>query len=185
MLLRDDEKLAPLLDNINLHDIDIKLYKRHMEGQYYSWILCCGFLNADSLLSNWTSIVNGAALYIQAELENAIERYNLYIVFFVNNEVTGELKMQIEQDKYSSRKLIISEPLPSSTNEINERIDKLLFNVKPVDKHLDEEILLEEWLAEVDPTFYALYLQYNDRPQFISDFLKEYAASLQVEDGDE
>lgn len=54
----------------------------------------------------WEEFTNGIAIHFQSELEKNIEIWNVYVVFFVEGAVKKELKYEIEQDKYSSRKIV-------------------------------------------------------------------------------
>ncbi|MCC2379090.1 hypothetical protein LKM00_16735 [Bacillus wiedmannii] len=54
----------------------------------------------------WEEFTNSIAIHFQSELEKNIEIWNVYVVFFVEDAVKKELKYEIEQDKYSSRKIV-------------------------------------------------------------------------------
>ena len=64
-------------------------------------------INAESLKADWIKISNFIALNFQNKLENDFERWNIYLFFLVHNEVSNEVKYQIENDTFSSRKIVI------------------------------------------------------------------------------
>ena len=61
----------------------------------------------DSLENNWRKISNFIALNFQNNLENEFERWNLYLFFLQAQGISNDLKYQIENDTFSSRKIII------------------------------------------------------------------------------
>ncbi|MCT4613568.1 MAG: hypothetical protein N4A49_01685 [Marinifilaceae bacterium] len=47
------------------------------------------------------------AIYFQSQtLDKDVERWNIYQVFFVEEQISKDLKLQIEQDKFATRKLV-------------------------------------------------------------------------------
>lgn len=68
------------------------------------------FETEDYLNDNWGKITSSIASYYQSVFENEeneFERWNIYILFLVKNSVGIQLKYKIENDKFSSRKIII------------------------------------------------------------------------------
>jgi hypothetical protein len=65
----------------------------------------------DSLGNNWRKISNFIALHFQNNLENEFERWNLYLFFLNAPGISNDLKYQIENDTFSSRKIIIDCPM--------------------------------------------------------------------------
>ncbi|MGG0033333.1 ABC-three component system middle component 1 [Priestia megaterium] len=76
------------------------------QGSYKINIFTITLNNSDELKKIWEIITNDIAIHFQSELEKNIERWNIYVVFLINEPIEKELKYQIEQDKYSSRKII-------------------------------------------------------------------------------
>lgn len=54
----------------------------------------------------WEDITENIAINFQIDIEKEIERWNIYLVFLLENEVPKEIKYKIEQDKYCCRKLV-------------------------------------------------------------------------------
>lgn len=68
------------------------------------------FETEDYLNDNWDKITSSIASYYQSVFENEeneFERWNIYILFLVKNSVGIQLKYKIENDKFSSRKIVI------------------------------------------------------------------------------
>ena len=65
-------------------------------------------ISNETLLSKkWREISNFIAIYFQNELESEFERWNLYIFYIITTEISNELKYNIENDKFSCRKIVI------------------------------------------------------------------------------
>lgn len=60
----------------------------------------------NDLKENYSKVAASIATEFQADLEKPIERWNIYLIFQCLNSISIELKGQIEQDKYSSRKMV-------------------------------------------------------------------------------
>lgn len=60
----------------------------------------------DQLSECWEELTNGIAVHFQGLLEKDIEIWNIYVLFLIKEVVDKELKYKIEQDKYSSRKIV-------------------------------------------------------------------------------
>lgn len=61
------------------------------------------------LNQNWESITSTIAAYYQSQFEEEgkeFERWNIYILFIIKDEVSTQLKYKIENDKFSSRKIV-------------------------------------------------------------------------------
>ena len=54
----------------------------------------------------WESISKEIALKYQSKLETTYEKWNLYIIYITNDITPKELKNRIENDKFSSRKIV-------------------------------------------------------------------------------
>jgi len=68
------------------------------------------FETEDYLNDNWGKITSSIASYYQSAFENEeneFERWNIYILFLVKNSVGIQLKYKIENDKFSSRKIVV------------------------------------------------------------------------------
>lgn len=67
-------------------------------------------VNTESILKdNWSQISNYFALNIQNQLISEFERWNIYLFFILDFEISRDLKYKIEKDTFSSRKIIVEE----------------------------------------------------------------------------
>ena len=67
------------------------------------------FESEADLTDKWESITSSIAVNYQSEFEDEeleFERWNIYILFVVKGRVGSQLKYKIENDKFSSRKII-------------------------------------------------------------------------------
>lgn len=121
------------------------------EKEYKVNIVCCEFANEIELSDNWKIIVDNIALYVQSNLEKYIELYNIYVIFFIN-EIDEQLVYRIEQDKYSSRKIVIKSYMPETIKEIESIISKRLFYFN-IEKS-DEVFSISDILSSSEPELY-------------------------------
>ena len=76
----------------------------------------------------WESIANEIAAYFQSDFKNEYETWNLYVVFLSDFEISRDLKYKIENDKYSSRKIVIDDISPPiDEGKIVDKILKRIF----------------------------------------------------------
>lgn len=174
MLLINEKNILPMISEFNKDKISLQLYKRDMTG-YYSWILCCDVLDTEYLDKHWENIIDNLAIYVQSDLEVDIERYNLYVIFFINTSINSKLKNKIEQDKYSSRKIIVNNSMPKQHEELSKKVEELLFNInfREYKKNADE-MSLEEWTRSFNKKIFDLFLEYRGNPKEIPTKLEEY-----------
>lgn len=145
------EQTNKLKEDILCSNFEIKHFKKEMT-EYYSNIICCEFLTEDQLRKYWKVVVNNVAIHIQAKLNQRIEIYNVYILFFCK-DVSNEIINIIEQNKYSSRKIIIKQSMPKNLEEIEEIIEGRLFKLK-FDDSKNKKVLIHEWVKDINKEFY-------------------------------
>lgn len=101
------------------------------ENKFNIYIFTTIYEDTDELDKNWRKLSNDLAWFFQANLEKDIERWNLYIIYFVRNEVDKNLQYTIEQDKYSTRKIVIDEFCEEDDIiKVKEMISDKLFDIK-------------------------------------------------------
>ncbi|NOU94895.1 hypothetical protein GC093_16940 [Paenibacillus sp. LMG 31456] len=123
------------------------------EELFKLYIFSVVITDVDTLKKRWLSIINDIAVNFQSTLEKTVEIWNIYVVFIIHNKVEKELKYLIEQNKFSSRKIVLDNIQNRNKNLkkdhiqsiISSKLFNLSFNAKP---HLDDEnletILLKE-----------------------------------------
>lgn len=80
-----------------------------------------GFSDESLLKSSWAKISNYLAVKYQSKLETEFERWNVYLFILTDQQIDDALKYHIENDTFSSRKIIIS-PKQAVTEIIKEHI---------------------------------------------------------------
>lgn len=64
--------------------------------------------NSIDLKDNWKKITNLIALQFQSQLTTQFEKWNVYLFFMItDNQIQNDLKYLIENDTFSSRKIVI------------------------------------------------------------------------------
>jgi hypothetical protein len=91
------------------------------------------FFETENLLNdNWESITSSIGSYYQSKLddeESEFERWNIYILFIVKEQVNIQLKYKIENDKFSSRKIVQENFTRAlNTDSVSELIAKHILN---------------------------------------------------------
>lgn len=89
---------------LSYKDVSLGHAKAHCFFTYIS--------DESTLKDNWIKISNYIALKFQNTLENEFERWNIYLFIVSDNEISDELKYQIENDTFSNRKIIITPKQP-------------------------------------------------------------------------
>lgn len=122
------EESQLLSDNILDKECKI-IYMKKSVKNYFIHIICCRFSSVEALRENWRELVSNVSEVIQKRLKELIEIYNIYIVFFQPN-IEEVLLFDIEQNKYSSRKLVISKEMPKDKIELEQIVNSKLFDLK-------------------------------------------------------
>lgn len=97
-------------------------------------------------LSKWHEEISAAiAVDVQSKLKTKIEKWNLYLIFECKKPISLPLKSDIEQDKYSTRKMVW-DSLSQEEIDSKEYIEKRLFDLEikedvDINKILEEETL--------------------------------------------
>ncbi|MRG87912.1 ABC-three component system middle component 1 [Salinibacillus xinjiangensis] len=100
------------------------------ETNYNVYIFTMIINDQDELMEHWKEISGDIAVHFQGELVSDIEIWNIYILFLVQGSVDNDIRYLIEQNKYSSRKLVIENvERPIGTEDIENIINEKLFNV--------------------------------------------------------
>jgi hypothetical protein len=73
--------------------------------------------------SSWKEMRNFLAIKFQNTLSNEFERWNIYLFYIVNSSIGEDLKYQIENDTFSSRKIVIE-----GNSDVTKIIDEHILN---------------------------------------------------------
>ncbi|MCT4072224.1 hypothetical protein HZP85_06045 [Elizabethkingia anophelis] len=100
------------------------------EKEYNIYIFSIQFSDKDELLKVHEELRDYIAIYFQSQLlEKNVERWNIYQFFFIKDKIDEVTKQLIEQDKFSTRKIIHDDlEKELSDDEVISIIDEELFN---------------------------------------------------------
>lgn len=88
------------------------------QGLAHSFFIDFG--DVEALWEYWQQIANFIAVRFQNKLDDEFQRWNIYLFFRVAGPVEKELKYKIENDTFSSRKIIIDSAMdPSSAIKVH------------------------------------------------------------------
>lgn len=171
-----------IIDNLCIENKDLADLKLRCwiipQNDFDIYIFSLHLTTEKILLETWDFINNIIAVHFQSSLKKDIERWNIYISFFVAEEINKDIKYMIEQDKYSTRKLIfdrIDEP-----DLIPAIIDKKLFSLNCEFKddlallNTSVELLLQEQDHDLLKVLKIDDLKPKDRLEKYIEVLNEY-----------
>ncbi|EAA5206265.1 hypothetical protein DTU20_15655 [Salmonella enterica subsp. enterica serovar Westhampton] len=84
------------------------------KSEPYTYISCFVCLVDDELelLRLWKKVVSVIAYDYQANFEQKFEAWNIYLVFVCSGPVSKKNKYEIENDKFSMRKMVVENAIP-------------------------------------------------------------------------
>lgn len=121
----------------------------------------------------YESITASIAVDFQSKLEKNIEKWNIYLVFECKNKISLELKGQIEQDKYSTRKLVW-DSMEEDEIGVRDYLKNRLFNlnINEVGNNASGDIPLLDMIKNIDfDLFQAINSPVNDLNHQIAIYL--------------
>lgn len=117
--------------------------------EHFAHVVMYKVADESELHEAWRKIVNSTAVYIQGELASLLERSNLYVWFWVEEEISLELKRKIENDTYSSKKFVCQIQNKDDKNSllkaIEQRIFDLNFSTEKIQKKMLEKVILRNF----------------------------------------
>lgn len=137
-MLYKQETLQNLLLNSNKDYTEKQLnywtYQVDAKAPYlcHLFTLAC---NDNAILSEyWEDLTENIAINFQINLEKEIDRWNIYLIFLLENEVPKEIKYKVEQDKYCCRKLVEDSLKTTEFNDafIERLIHDKIFSVRHI-----------------------------------------------------
>ncbi|HEM8721891.1 TPA: hypothetical protein U2Q84_004122 [Enterobacter hormaechei] len=113
------------------------------KSEFVSCVVC--WTESEDVLENeWNAIQNVIALHFKTE--SKIARWNVYIAFFCKEKVSRNLKLLIENDKFTARKLIFDfcddKNLWKEKHFALERLNQEIFRVD-LEKSQDDGLKIE------------------------------------------
>ena len=144
-------KINGELQNYVRNGLKLYICKDHNYNVYMFTIV----LDEIMLNNHWENIQNKVALDFQSNLEKEIELWNIYIIFFIENEIKEkELKYKIENNHYCARKILIDNigDIKNDEENIKLQIHKKLFDLKIPEPTVVKSIdALESDINIIDP----------------------------------
>lgn len=117
------------------------------------------------------------AIYFQSQtLEKDIERWNIYQFFFIEEKIDHTSKQKVEQDKFSTRKIIHDDRQKTlSDDEIKILINQELFDFEIAKREINSESV-ESYLSKDHATILSLIDKIGNEK--INDSLEQILTSL-------
>lgn len=118
--------------------------------------------NQTEIEKYYETITASIAIDFQSNLEKAIEKWNIYLVFECKESIDWKIKLKVEQDKFAVRK-VVWDDLKEEELDDKEYIRKrlLCFEInEKLERHKDKGELIN-WLEENDLELYKI-LQKKD-----------------------
>lgn len=133
----------------------VKCWKQN-EDEYSIYCFSVMIENENELRQIYKSITAAIATEFQTILEKSIEKWNIYLIFESSKSISIELKDEIEQNKYSTRKLVWDNLSCNDMNNaeyLSQRL--LLLNVKEdINYRINSGYHLLDKIKEVDSSLY-------------------------------
>lgn len=130
-----------LKENISDKDCRIECFNRNTSG-YNIHVICCQFSSKHEIEINWEELVGNVADNIQKKLDEIIEVYNIYILFF-QPELDENLVNKIERNRFSSRKIVVNKDMPVSIEILQKFVEQKLFELE-IEKVRESGLISEE-----------------------------------------
>jgi hypothetical protein len=107
--------------------------------------------------NNWRTISEEIALKFQSKITSKDDKWNLYIIYACSEKVDKDLKAKIENDKFSSRK-IVDDNINQELNEelVNNLIKRHITHSDLIDIVDNTETKLEEVYVPNDPNIWSI-----------------------------
>jgi hypothetical protein len=170
MFHKDPVTIDKIKNESDNNSFDLVEYRYKLENRYKVHIFTMIIKDQKELLEVWEDICSDIALNFQAELKEDIEIWNIYILFLVQGSVNSQIRYLIEQDKYSSRKIVV-EGVRDFIDEdlINEVIKEKLFHVRiaeELNSNTNEEKISQKLQVEYNK-LYSVIKDSQERPSVL------------------
>lgn len=163
-LIEYKEALEELNIPLNLVENDIRCLRYEPDSKnFYYYIFMCKFENEEKLLEKYEDINDIIALNFQSYLNKSIEKWNIYLFCFVEKSISNQSRYIVEQDKYSTRKIVLTENYTNKS--IEEKIDIVnnkLFNLNlKIDNNSNSMDTIDKIIEDTDPKLLNYISQYT------------------------
>jgi len=143
------EKLSEFDDFFKTSAIECRVAP---SGNIQLYLFSVVYETAKELQEQYKVLRDHVAISFQSRtLDNAAERWNLYILYLVKEQVPQDIKQVILQDKFSARKMVCSTGQNIINDEyINEQVTKTLLDIEIPQKDILTD-QLEELIIATHP----------------------------------
>ncbi|PHS08092.1 MAG: hypothetical protein COA88_07300 [Kordia sp.] len=150
------------------------------EDNYSLYMFSIQLKNQDELLKIHEELRDYIAIYFQSQiLEKDIERWNIYQFFFIEEKIDHTSKQKVEQDKFSTRKIIHDNRQKIlSDDEIKILINQELFDFEIAKREINNESI-ESYLSKDHATILSLIDEIGNEK--INNSLEQILTSLSNE----
>lgn len=126
------------------------------EENYSIYIFSIQLQGEKALIDIKNDLRDYLAIYFQSQtLEKDIERWNIYQVFFVEESISKDIKQQIEQDKFATRKLVFDNlDRVLGDEEIERRINAEIFEFELTKNQTTPDSLMDS-LSDENVTLFS------------------------------
>ena len=132
-----DETLKALCENCELsyYQYPLKTKKEH-----YAHVFLCEMEGETELKRSWETVVSNVATSMQV-MESLLERSNFYIFFFVVGTENKALQCRLEEDRYSSKKIVVFSKEKYSTEDQLKQVEQRIFDFPTKIEKCDADML--------------------------------------------
>jgi len=152
-------KTQKIIDLLKAKDPSIEFEKLQCwikpEADYNIYIFTVQLKGENELKNLKDDLRDYLAIYFQSQtLEKDVERWNIYQVFFVEESVGKDIKLQIEQDKFATRKLVFDNVGKDlADEEIERKLNTTIFHFE-LSSSIKTNEKLEDALGKEDLELY-------------------------------
>lgn len=176
-LQKSNEDIIKLSEYIEKNPEKYSLWTRNELGKYHIYIFSVMLDKVEELNFLWEKLTNDLAVNFQSKLEENIELWNVYVVFFVKEKVDKTLKYTIQQDLYSSRKIVIDNFKPRYIEKyvllhLEKKLFRLKINTIPKVKKSNDEHSMEEMINNKDKSLLKMLANTDDLKVVINNYLE-------------
>lgn len=174
MMLYKDESIIIQLKSFGSCNYDNVACWVKYEEKYNVHVFTAVVNDEEQLSQIWLSLVDDVAIHFQSLLKSNVEIWNIYIVFFVNKMISVNLKYCIEQNKYSSRKIVVDDLYPKIMSDavIEENLLQKLFVFRTTTSEFhNSKYNLESILNRISSNMSSTLKKNLDKSELIQDFM--------------
>lgn len=118
------ESLEIQLSDASDSAFELRCFKYSTYG--YPVRIVCAFFPEGNLGENWKTLNNAIATTLQSQIQDTVERYNIYLLIF-ESDISMELRAVIENDRYCCRKIVVLESMPENDYLLETLVENRLF----------------------------------------------------------